>query len=276
MNNIESFNIENKEIKKFSDLTVFTSTFYGQDQTSKVRQKLAEKLLKNCHDLNIYCVVVDGGSNQEFLDKVKSLKNVTLLIEPSLNMGDSRKEALRLAMEKYNTPYFFWIEPEKDDLIKEESLLSIIKELREEKADMVVPKRIENNTRPELQTWIENRANKKATDIMDSSLEESFDLWFGPKMFNQAGAKYFIDYKSNLNKWDTIIGPVIDAYKGGLKIASVPVDYKYDISQKENEESNRIMKHKRIEQYATILKELGDPYFNKDKFTKDESNNKKL
>lgn len=275
MNTKESFIFENKESKKFSDLTIFTTTFYGADKTSQVRQKLAEKLLSNCSDLGIHCVVVDGGSNQEFLDKVKSLKNVTLSIESSLNMGDSRKEALRLAMEKYNTPYFFWVEPEKDDLIKEESLSSIIKELREKKADIVVPKRVENNTLPELQIWIENRANKRATEIMDPALDESVDLWFGPKMFNKKGAKYFIDYKSNLNKWDTIIGPVINAYKDGLKISSAKVDYKYDITQKDDEKLNPVMKRKRLEQYVTILKALKDPYWSKDKPSEDESNKQK-
>lgn len=270
MNKKENFNIENKEGKKFSDLTVFTSTLYGRDKTSEIRQKLAEKFLDNCSKLQINCVVVDGGSNQELIDKIKLLKNVTLLSEPSLSMGDGRKEALRIAMEKYKTPYYFWSEPEKDDLIKEESLTEIIKGLREEKADIVVPARIENDTRPELQTWIENRANKKATELMDSKLDESFDLWFGPKMFNQAGAKYFLEYQSILNKWDTTIGPVIDAYKGGLKIASAKVDYKYDPSQKKDEEFNRVIKKKRIEQYATILKVLGDPFFLKEKPSKDE------
>jgi len=271
MNKIESFNIENKEEMKFNDLTVFTSTFYGSDKTSEVRQKLAEKFLSNCVDLKINCVVVDGGSNQEFINKVKLFKNITLLIEPSLNMGESRKEALRVAMDKYKTPYFLWVEPEKDDLIKEESLLAIIKELRENKADIVVPQRIKNDTNPELQTWIENRANKRVAEIMDPNLKESFDLWFGPKMFNQAGAKYFTDYKSNINKWDTIIGPVIDAYKDKLRISSAKVDYKYDVSQKEDEESNKIIKRKRLEQYTTILKELKDPYWSKKKSSDDES-----
>jgi len=265
MSDKEGFHVENKEAKKFSDLTVFTTTFYGLDQTSQVRQKLAEKFIRNCSDLGINCVVVDGGSNQEFLDRVRLLKNVTLLVEPSFNMGESRRAALRLAMDTYKTLHYLWAEPEKGDLITENSLLAIIKELRDNKADIIVPQRAGFETLPDLQAWIEQRANKRATKIMDQSLNENLDLWFGPKMFNQTGASYFVNYKGKLDKWDSIIKPVIDAYKGGLRISSAEVDYKYDISQKKDEESNETIKRKRLEQYATILKELKDPYWFKDK-----------
>jgi len=268
MKGLEDWNIENKETKKFSDLTIITSTFYGPDHVAQMRQKLAEKFLENCYNLNINCVVVDGGSNQAFIDKIKSLENVTLVIKLSATMGESRREALRLAMEKYGTPYYLWAEPEKNSLIEDTFLESMIVNLREGLVDIIVPERATLDSYPEQQAWLEKRANKRATKIMNPALGKSLDLWFGPKMFNQAGAKYFTEYKTDLDKWDWAVGPVINAYKDGLRVMPVEVDYQVDASQKETEESDKVTKKKRLKQYVSTLQELGDPAWPKDKSLK--------
>jgi hypothetical protein len=123
---------------------------------------------------------------------------------------------------------------------------------------------------PKLQAWIEKRANERASHIMEESQEnldklssEAFDLWFGPKIFNLEGAKFFAEYKGKLDKWDSIIKPVVLAAQAGKKISSVEVDYTYDPSQSESEKDDRNMKEKRLIQYRQILKELGDKFWEK-------------
>lgn len=274
MEKIESFHFESKEKEKFKNLTIFTTTFYKDDEASKVRASVAEKLFENIDKLNIECIVVDGGSSEWFIDKIKAFKNVKMVIEPSLKMGESRREALRIAMEKNrddNNALFLWVEPEKEDLIKEESLLAMIEPLKSGSADVVVPSRMSKDSYPKFQKWIEERANKRAGQLFNESendklFDAEVDLWFGPKMFNKEGAQSFLDYKGDLDKWDSIIKPVIEAQKAGKNIASVPVDFEYPKEQKKYEEGNRVFDQKRIDQYKQILAELGDPHWvNKEK-----------
>lgn len=258
---------ENREKKeKFDDLVVFTTTFYKDDEVSKIRAALAEKFFDNVEKLNIKCVVVDGGSSQEFINKIKQYKNISLIIESSLKMGESRRKALEIAMNKIPegiNASFLWVEPEKEDLIKEESLKAMIEFLRGGKADIVVPSRLSKESYPKFQKWIEERANKRAKQLLDKSgedklFETELDLWFGPKMFNKEGAKFFLNYKGNLDKWDSIIKPVIEAQRAGKNIVSAPVDFEYSQSQRQQEEGNIEFKIKRVEQYKQILTELGD------------------
>ena len=227
---------------------------------------MALKFFNNADQLGVRCVVLDGGSNENFLEEAKKFSNVEIIVDSSLGMGEGRRAALEAAMGENKASFFLWIEPEKDDLINEKDLGKMIADLRENKADIIVPRRESKETMPEFQAWIENRANKKAMEIAGVGREEAkevWDLWFGPKMFNREGAKYFLEYKGKLDKWDSIIKPVLNAYQDGKRVSSVDVNYKYDISQKESEEKDREMKKKRIIQYIKILAELGDEFWRK-------------
>ena len=269
-------NLEQQERKEqFSDLIIFTTTFYGEDKTSLIRAELAENLFANAKELGIRCVVVDGGSTPQFLKKVEQFDNVKLIAEPSLGVGESRRHALREAMQLVpadKKPNFLWTEPEKSGLVTENNLKAMIEGLRDGKTDIVVPLRKSKDSLPEFQAWIESRANKRAkktAGIPDELIEEEIDLWFGPKMFNFAGAEYFLNYKGKLDKWDAIIKPVIDAYNDKKRISIVPVDFTYDQSQRQDEEGSKDFRRKRVEQYTAILAELGDEFW-KDKFEKKE------
>ncbi len=251
---------EKKEEYSFDDLTIFTTTFYGTDPVSQTRQKLAEQFLTKANDLGIRSVVVDGGSTPEFLDWMRQLKNVHVEVEPKLSMGESRRHALHAAREKYKTPFYLWVEPEKSNLLTPETLHAMISGLRSGAADIIVPSRKSHETMPKFQAWIEKRANFRAHQLMPGE-HETFDLWFGPKMFNNEGAGFFESYKGTLDKWDSIIKPVVDAYQAGKRISTVEVDYTYDPTQTDTEKDDRIMKRKRFEQYRQILAELGDVFW---------------
>lgn len=262
--NIENVSIEQKEKEPgFDDLALFTATFYGEDETSRTREILAEQLLENAAELGIRCVVMDGGSNSAFLEKIGKMDNVKLAVDPSLKMGESRRAALKTALMHPETKHFPWTEPEKDALITKESLSAMIEGLRNGSTDIVVPKRASKESMTEFQAWIETRANKRADELIPRTKEgnEDLDLWFGPKMFNREGARFFENYKGDLDRWDAIIKPVIEAAQAGKRVSSVDVDYKYDPSQTEHEKGNKQMMKKRVEQYKTILKELGDKFW---------------
>lgn len=255
---------ENKEGMKFPKLIVYTATLYREDDVSKVRQELAQKFIENTAKLGIKCVLIDGGSNEEFINFAKSFSNVELHVEPQLGMGESRRLGLSKAMENTEAEYFFWVEPEKYDLINTDDLEHLLVDLEKDQTDIVVPKRSSMETLTKFQAWIESRANKRAMGIVgvnEQEVKEVWDLWFGPKMFNREGAKFFQEYNGKLDKWDSIIKPVANAYLAGKRVTSVNVDYHYDQKQTESEENDREMKKKRIVQYMSILAEMGDEFW---------------
>lgn len=254
------------EKNNFNDLTIFTTTLYKEDPVSQVREKLAIKLLENARNLGVNVVVVDGGSNETFLQRVRVLPNVSLVVDPSLKMGESRRKALQVAREQFHSPFYMWVEPEKDALITAESLETMVAPLRENSTDMVVPKRKSLETLPPLQAKLEQRANKRASKITygeEKNENEVLDMWFGPKLFNETVSEYFARYHGKLDKWEAVLKPIINAYHDGKRIASVEVNYEYDPSQSGSEAGDRAMQLKRLEQYATILAEMGDVFWKK-------------
>jgi len=263
---------------KLSELIVYTSTLYGDDETSKIRSKLCLNLLKNAKGLGIKVVVRDGGSSDKFIDEVNKLDNVLLIQalprEKRKSMGADRRDALAEAVrlanrEKMENPYFFWTEPEKDDLISEKNLVNIITGIRCG-SNIVVPAREEGawQNLPKNQRWFEQRANKRSLELIKESSggrhQQLLDLWFGPKMFDRVGAEFFQKYNEDGKKmdlWDATIVPVVEAIREGKAVGSVPVDYKYNETQALNEsgELKNAFIVKRSEQYAQILREMGDP-----------------
>lgn len=261
----------------FSDIIIYTSTFYEKDETSKIRSELCLGMLKNAQALGVRVIIKDTGSNEEFIRKVKRLNNVTLLrsesTEQRKNMGEDRRDALKVAIsiakrEKIKQPYFLWTEPEKDNFISAENLLTMASEMKRG-TNIVIPARKEKalESLPKNQRWFEQRGNKRALEVIrqtsDNQGQELLDLWFGPKMFDFEGAQYFINYNQKNNRidlWDAVTVPVAEAIRDGKKAVSVPVDYEYHESQRNNEsgELKDGFTRKRLEQYAQILKEMGD------------------
>lgn len=267
---------------KLSEITIYTSTLYDNTETSRVRSELCINMLKNSAALGIKVVIKDGGSSEDFIRRVKEFKNVVLVQrqpgEKAKSMGQDRRDALKRAMEisleeKLEHPSFFWTEPEKDNLVSEENMAVMYEEIRSG-SNIVVPARKENafNTLPKNQCWFEKRAKKRALEILKEvsggKHQELLDLWFGPKMFDLEGANYFINYNKDGGRADlsdAIIVPVEDAIRDGKKVSSVPVNYEYSESQRLNEigEMKDLFARKRLEQYAQILRELGDEKWSK-------------
>ena len=207
------------------------------------------------------------------LEKIKGYDNITIVEKTGPNtLGGGRREALQKCLEIAETegieqPVFLWTEPEKDDLIAEKNLLPLIKEVHAGN-NIVVAAREEKawEQLPHFQRWAERRANARANKIVqdETGNNPELDFWFAPKAFDKIGTQDFLAYNSNkdrLDLWDSIMVPIVTALKSGKKVKSLPIDFLYNRIQIDNEsdELNREIKIKRIEQYAQILKALGDP-----------------
>ena len=162
------------ENSKYHDFVVFTSTFYKDDVEWKVRSEACFEMLDNTQKLWIRVVVGDGGSGVDFLERVSGYPNVTLIHSgkwwenTDLTMAGERRFTGRVSMEKYpEASYFLWLEPEKAELMKMENIDAILDPMRLWTADMVVPSRKSKDTLPPQQRAAENRANRRASDIIN-------------------------------------------------------------------------------------------------------------
>jgi hypothetical protein len=82
-------------------------------------------------------------------------------------MGGERRYTGQKAMEFFpSAKYFLWLEPEKTGLMSEGNIDAILAPMRSGDADMVVPSRKSKDTLPPQQRGAENRANKRAMDIV--------------------------------------------------------------------------------------------------------------
>lgn len=263
----------NKE--ELKNLIVYTGVFYQDNETYRTRSKIWFKTFDNAAKLGVRVVVRnDGGLPEEMLARIKAYSNITIVEKTGPNtLGGGRREALEEAIriagrEGIADPVFLWTEPEKDDLITEKALLPLVREVNAGTNIAVVERREKAwEQLPPFQRWVEKRANKRANQVaFQGPIKpgQELDFWFAPRAFDKTGAQYFLNYnstKDRLDLWDAIFVPIIDAIKARLKIEGVPVDFLYNEIQISNEsdESNREIKIKRIEQYAQILKEFGDP-----------------
>lgn len=264
-------NTQNPELNEklnFEDLTLFTRTFYGDDPSSRLRQELALELFGHAYNDGVCIVVSDGGSNSDFLEATAAYPNVTVLQEPEgSTMGSSTRLALEQAIsDAKDDPdhIFMWLEPEKVELVDHDKLAQLVQPIRDGQADIVVPSRKNLDTLPKQQAWIEMRANRRANNLMRKNADDLgsvLDLWFGPKIFNRKAAQYFTDYRGRLDKWDAIIKPVLNAHSDRLRVADIPVDFDYPSSQSKHEDRNPDFQRKRLQQYGSVLVELGDPFW---------------
>jgi len=261
------------EKEKLKNLIIYTGVFYQDNEIYRTRSKIWFKTFNNAQKLGIKVVVRnDGGLPDEMLQRIKNYENITIVEKDPLKkntLGSGRREALQKAIEiaekeGVEKPVFLWTEPEKDDLVTEKNLSPLVAEINTG-SNMVIPERGEKawNELPEQQRWLEKRAEKRVQENIIKS-DEGLDLWFGPKVLDLVGADYFLKYNSNKDRidlWDSLMVPVLEAKKDGLKVKSVPLDFSYDESQtKEGAEAKQDgIPTKRIEQYSQILKELGDP-----------------
>ncbi len=257
--------------KELENLIIYTGIYYQNDDTYNTRSKIWFETFDNAKKLGIKVVVRnDGGLPPEMLERVRSYENITTVDKnPEIQntLGSGRREALQKCIEiakeeGIKDPVFLWTEPEKDKLINEESLLRMVRAVREG-AHIAVAEREAKawDQLPRIQKWFEKRANKRTQEV--NGLDKELDMWFAPKSFDTKGAEYFLKYnsdKTHLDLWDSIMVPVISAIKDGVEVKGVPVDFLYNEKQIENESgSNREIEIKRLEQYTQILKELGDP-----------------
>jgi len=259
-----------------SKIAIGTSTWYQKgQQNNEVRAKIAERTIKTAVDSGYKMVIVDGGSEDWFLKSIEGC-GAEIIPQTAKGMGAGRREVLQY-IYNLNTPLIGWMEPEKEDYVKE--IIKTIPPIVEGKADLVAPDRrkiISGSyiipSYPTSQQGAEAFGNACWKELTGTNL----DIWFGPRTWKRELSKYFLEYNgknlSYLTKngeeisygdnWDSIFIPVMQAILDGKKIVGVNVNYTHPQSQTSFEEGNYEFTIKRLDQLNNLVPALTN-YWNK-------------
>ncbi|MEK6933397.1 MAG: glycosyltransferase [Nanoarchaeota archaeon] len=238
---------EEMENKKKEKVIIATSTLYRADnETDKIRAKLALEMIKKAKKEGYEIIVVDAGSPKKIRNEFEKAGAI-VIPDRSETMGASRREAFREAFNR-GAEIIIWMEPEKHDYIR--NIEKSIKPIMENKAEMVIPNRKSFNSYPKAQQYIEPFANLFWKELTKADL----DMWFGVRIFKRSLAHYFLEYRGEYgDKWDSLFIPIINALADGRKIESVKIDYVHDNRQTKNEEHSLDFYKKRIDQLNLLM-----------------------
>ena len=236
-----------------------TGTLYTMvTQSERVRAELAKRTIKDAHENGFEIIVLDSGSPKELLSE---FANFGAIVKNSQyqGMGPGRREAIFSAYEK-EKEVIVWIEPEKYTIIPE--LVKIVEPILYDSADFVIPRRISLASYPKAQQYTEPFGNAYFRELTGWDL----DVFFGPRVFKSAMAKYFCSYDGKYwDKWDAIFVPLLDAIHEGRRLLSVNVDYTHPREQTEIEEHDLRFYRKRLFQLENIMKSMGDHWLELEK-----------
>lgn len=238
-------------------VAIAVASYYpGNSESDRIRADLAIKALQKASDLYYTTIIVDEGSTDEILKDFEKY-GAKLYREPSMGMGEKRREAIRLASQV--KPIIALTELEKEDYI--DSIVLTAQPILEGRADMVFPKRNSMNSYPEAQQIYEPRGNefvKKLTGL-------DIDMWFGPRTFSRELSHFFLEYdeKKYGDLQDSFFNPVIDIIVANKVVESVLIDYTHPKEQTVIEEKDPNFEQKRIDQLNQITGYLQERWHNR-------------
>lgn len=266
-------------LSKSKQVVLATTTFYPSWTTDnnsvntssdQIRGDLAIQMVSKASELGYRVIIVDGGSNQEFTQKVISLGG-EVFDQDKTGMGNSRRQSLSIAAEQEHCKIICWVEPEKVSLIKD--IHNLIVPIEDGEADIVIPTRTQKSflTYPDYQARHEQRGNKlwnsilKSRGIIDEN-QEDFDVWFGPRIFKNDKGLLDIFQRNyafkpmktlddiNSDDWaNSIFLPIIEALRQGYKVKGVLTDYEHPAEQTQYENESSFFKRKRLHQLRSII-----------------------
>ena len=176
-----------------AQVALFTTTFYGNDEGSKVRKELARTFIRRGVERDYPVFVVDGGTDDgKFIDELNGL-GARAFRETQRGLGPSRREALEHAYRwarTNNVPYICWSEPEKVDFVG--SIGELVDVAGSQDVKLIVPARRSLESYPEAQQWSEKFGNQLHTDAgyVDCH-REPLDTFFGPKIWDTKMTPFF-------------------------------------------------------------------------------------
>lgn len=268
---------QSKELQE--DLVIATTTHYPAingviDEATKTRSTLAYSMLTKARVQNYNVVVVDGGSEEGWLDSIKQIGVNVIPEDPGRQgkhpMGKSRRQALEEAGNYRGAKVIAWVEPEKWGFVlngagspMEYAAFPVYRG----QCEVAIPRRVDNlESYPLQQAMLEIGANLTYQEVLRDKLGKDvpyLDMQFGPRIIGRDSLDTFLRYTGELrnahDRWESIFVPVWELMLQDREVLSVPVRYSHPPEQTMIEEGNSTFAIKRVEQaYAltTALDEL--------------------
>lgn len=234
-------------------LVIATTTRYPSVQD--LRCQLALAMIHQAVKVQGFDVVIVDGSPQP--NNIRSvLKDAGAIIfeeAPASTMGASRRQALTQA-SRLEQEVIIWMEPEKEPLVS--CLAELAQPILNDQADIAIPSRSEAGlaSYPRLQRLAEECGNETFKRVSGLTL----DVWFGPRLMNRKGVKFFLEYDGKYgDRWDSIFIPLLRAHAAGLKILNMPTQYLHPQKQTQQEEKDMATGIvKRLEQLQNLITAL--------------------
>lgn len=277
-----------KEMEPFgrSSLGVATTTYYpnyGINADDDVRGNLAISLARNTLREGFQLIIVDGGSNNKFIERLNEI-DVNIVTQSEIGMDKSRFQVYQEISKLSNIKVIAWIEAEKAPLITDE-LWQISLSILRNKAKIIVPSRsrLGFESIPKYQEQSEKSANSILTTTLEKYKGErkifldlneipKIDWFLGPKIF---GIELTAEFTNETPFWKgfqnflgmkdpdllksygyagPLILPVIYALHKGIPVSSIEIkSYKHPAEQTkiETEHKKEYLK-KRVKQLTDI------------------------
>jgi len=232
--------------KKMNEIVVSLVTYYPKES---IRRNLAIKSIKELTK-HYEVIVVDGGSDSEFLDEIKTL-GAKVYPQETKGLREAKRQSYRKAYETEKA-IIICMEPEKFDFIK--SIPDLVSELKTKNLDIIYPGRKAFQKCPTFQTYTEQAGNLFFGDYLNLY----WDYFFGPIIWKRDCSNYFLDFKEKVPEasWDIhIIGPII-AKKDGKKVEQLKIDFTYEKEMMQEEEKSIIFNQKRINQLNSLTQTI--------------------
>ncbi len=227
-------------------IAVVTTTQY--QSIEDIRFKLAAKTMRDVYRYTGQRPIVVDGSPEKIREQLQRAGGSIFEQYPdSTTMGATRRQAIEIAMLQ-QAEVIVWMEPEKCTLTR--YIPELVKRLMLAEASILIPRRQSLDSYPPYQAVKELEGNSAVAEFTS---RPDLDLWFGPRVFDRRGAKYFLDYQGeNGDRWESIFIPVLQALKAGEKVASHTVDYIHPPEQTAAE-TDPVMDRKRDDQLVSLL-----------------------
>jgi len=210
-----------------------------------VRADLSVKASKIALDLGIPVISVDGGSTEEWQNKLVS-NGVKILPQMGKTMGAARRQGICAALAK-GADVVVYSELEKISFISE--IPKLAQMLIQESAAMVIPRRLSLESYPFIQRNTETLGNMFWTKLTGVDL----DTMFGPRIFSRDAARYFTEYCGEYgDRWDSIFIPVLRAVHAAERVIDAPINYVHPKEQVEVEAPDFNYLKKRLTQLHSL------------------------
>jgi hypothetical protein len=166
------------------DLSIATITWARDADEEKLLRQSLQQLAK----LELPVFITDGGSNNRFLDFIRSFPNFTLLEAKARGLWAQAKNSLSAAHQS-GSPFILYTEPDKNDFFKNGLPQNLQEVVVNERSGIITASRSTASfaTFPAFQQMTETTINNCCNEVISSAI----DYTYGPFILNRQLVPYF-------------------------------------------------------------------------------------